>query len=556
MPGSLPHAETIWPAETIFDAETIWDLVVARSELSYDRPMFRDASDRMITFGDFRSSAEQIAAGLYSIGVTAGTPVTWQVPTTIETIVLAASLARLRALQNPILHIYREREVTAAVRGTRPKVIVIEPEWRGLDYAAMTESVLTGLGYPPARWDGDGGDRDGAGERPVVLDIGHLPIGRPADLPPVTRRDKDEVRWIYYTSGTTSEPKGAQHSDRTLLAGGKGLALALQLSEDDVGSIAFPFAHIAGPDYLVAMLLCGFQSVVLETFVPSEAVEIFRRHGVTMAGGSTAFYQAFLAEQRKTPDVPAIPSLRALSGGGAPKPPEIYNDVLAEMGVRIIHGYGMTEIPMISMGTPSDTDEQLIATEGAPVAGAEIRIHADGGNGAEFGTDGEVVVRGPMVCKGYTDPVFTAESFDEDGWFHTGDIGHLREDGHLVLTGRLKEVIIRKGENISAREIEELAYSHPKVGDVAVIGLPDPERGERVCAVVELVAGVEPLTLEELSGYLSSKGLMRQKIPEQLEILDSLPRNETLRKVLKYKLRERFSIPRGPAIDPTETKNT
>jgi acyl-CoA synthetase (AMP-forming)/AMP-acid ligase II len=532
MTGSFRHTEAPW------GAETIWDLVVARSELSHDRPMFRDASDRMMTFGDFRTSAEQVAAGLHSIGVNAGTPVTWQVPTTIETIVLAAALARVRALQNPILHIYREREVAAAVRGTRPKIIVIQSEWHGVDYASMTEAVLRGLGYPPAR----GGRHPNAdGERPIVLDIGHLPIGNPADLPPATQRDKDEVRWIYYTSGTTSEPKGVMHTDGTLLAGGRGLALALELSDDDVGSIAFPFAHIAGPDYLVAMLLCGFQAVVLDAFIPSDAVAIFRRHGVTMAGGSTAFYQAFLTEQRKTPDVLAIPSLRALSGGGAPKPPSIFHEVLAEMGVRIIHGYGMTEIPMISMGTPSDTDEQLIATEGAPVAGAEIRIRNAGGALADPGTDGEVLVRGPMVCKGYTDPAVTAESLDNGGWFRTGDIGHLRDDGHLVLTGRLKDLIIRKGENISAREIEELVYAHPKVADVAVIGLPDSERGERVCAVVELAAGGDSLTLDEVSEYLTSKGLMRQKIPEQLEILETLPRNETLRKVLKYKLQERFS---------------
>jgi len=145
-----------------------------------------------------------------------------------------------------------------------------------------------------------------------------------------------------------------------------------------------------------------------------------------------------------------------------------------------------------------------------------------------------------MVCKGYTDTELTAQAFDSDGWFRTGDLGHLRPDGHLVLTGRLKDVIIRKGENISAREIEELAYAHPKVGDVAVIGLPDAERGERVCAVVELADGAEGLTLDELAAFLAEQGLMRQKIPEQLEVLDSLPRNETLRKVLKYQLRERF----------------
>jgi acyl-CoA synthetase (AMP-forming)/AMP-acid ligase II len=328
------------------------------------------------------------------------------------------------------------------------------------------------------------------------------------------------------------------HTDTTLITGGRGLALAVELTEDDVGSIAFPFAHIAGPDYLVMLLAHGCSSVVLETFAPETAVGVFSRNGVTMAGGSTAFYQAYLIEQRKQPGTKIIPSLRLLSGGGAPMPPEIFYEVGREIGVRVAHGYGMTEIPMICMGSPADTDEQLAHTVGKPVSGAEVRIVTLQGEEAPVGTDGEVRVRGPMVCKGYTDPVLSAESFDEDGYFRTGDVGYLRPDGHVVLTGRLKDIIIRKGENISAKEIEDLLYTHPKVGDVAVIGLPDRERGERVCAVVETAAGAEPLGFEEMVEYLRTAGLMTQKVPEQLEIIDALPRNNTLNKVLKYKLRD------------------
>ena len=148
--------------------------------------------------------------------------------------------------------------------------------------------------------------------------------------------------------------------------------------------------------------------------------------------------------------------------------------------------------------------------------------------------------------QGYTDPALTAEAFDEDGYFRTGDIGHLREDGHVVLTGRLKDIIIRKGENISAKEIEDLLYAHPKVGDVAVIGLPDRERGERVCAVVEPPEGGEAITFDEMVAHLQAQGLTKFKTPEQLEVVDSLPRNETLRKVLKYKLREEFAGKQWP----------
>jgi cyclohexanecarboxylate-CoA ligase len=275
-----------------------------------------------------------------------------------------------------------------------------------------------------------------------------------------------------------------------------------------------------------------------------------------MCGGSTAFYQMFLGEQRKSPEEKVIPTLRIMSGGGAPKPPELFYDVEREMGVKLVHGYGMTEIPMIAMGSPHDTDEQLANTEGKPVLGAEVRIVREDGSVAGPDEEGEVRVRGPVVCRGYTDPEATKAAYDDDGWFRTGDLGVLRADGHVRLTGRLKDVIIRKGENISARELEDVLFKHPKVGDVAVVGLPDRERGELVCACVETADGAEGLTFDEMVAWCRDAGLMTQKIPERLEIVDALPRNDTLNKVLKYKLREQMSreVARS-AHDPARDEN-
>ena len=149
------------------------------------------------------------------------------------------------------------------------------------------------------------------------------------------------------------------------------------------------------------------------------------------------------------------------------------------------------------------------------------------------------MVRGPMVAKGYLDPKLSAAAFRADGFFKTGDRGHLRPDGHLKLTGRSKDMIIRKGENISPGEIEDVLMTHPRVAAVAVVGLPDPARGERVCAVVEMRPGMAPLSFEELQSLCKTAGLMTQKIPEQLEVVDALPRNPTL-KILKHELVARF----------------
>ncbi|MGW7544527.1 class I adenylate-forming enzyme family protein [Streptomyces sp. NPDC054770] len=503
-------------ARELSASRTLWDLAARRAELTPGRPVFLQG-DRTLTFGGLRARAERVAAGLYGMGVRPGTVVAWQLPTRIETAVLSFALARLGAVQSPVIPFYRDREVGFALRESRAEFFAVPGVWRGFDHTEMARR-LGAKGIFEA-YEDDG-----------------LPDGDPAVLP-APPAEGTSVRWIYWTSGTTSDPKGVLHTDRSLIAGGSCLAHALRLTAADVGSMAFPYAHIAGPDYTVMLLLYGFPAVLFEQFALPDALLEYRRHGVTVAGGSTAFYSMFLAEQRKQPGVPVIPSLRLLAGGGAPKPPEVYHAVVREMGVQLTHGYGMTEVPMITMGAPDDTVENLATTEGRPPAGMEIRI-AEGG---------EVRLRGEAVCQGYLDPAQSAAAFDEEGFLRTGDLGRVTGTGHLVLTGRLKDVIIRKGENISAKEIEDLLAAHPAVADAAVVGLPDAERGELVCAVVEQPPGTAALTLPEAVSYLRAEGLSVHKLPERLEVVDALPRNETLRKVLKYKLRERFSEAPGSA---------
>jgi acyl-CoA synthetase (AMP-forming)/AMP-acid ligase II len=487
-----------------------------------------DEHDRTVTFGEFRDQALAVAAGLHAAGVGEGTRVSWQLPTWIDTVILSAALCRLGAVQNPIIHLYREREVGFALRQTGARFFFVPGTWRNFDYPALAARVTADMDQRPQ----------------VVVVDGRLPEADASALPPPPvglPAEEAPIRWIYYTSGSTADPKGVRHTDQTLIAGGWGLAVALDMSGDDVGSMAFPYAHISGPDYLVTMLSLGMPAVVVEAFSAPDVLPLYRRHGVTMVGGSTAFYLAFLAEQRKQPGVPILPTLRLMSGGGAPKPPEVHFEVQREIGGRgCVHGYGMTEVPMIAMGSPDDTDEQLAHTDGKPVVGADVRIVTAAGTVATAGEEGEIRVRGPMVFKGYTDPTLNDDAFDADGYFRTGDLGRLRADGHLSITGRLKDVIVRKGENVSAKEIEDILYTHPKVEDIAVIGLPDPERGERVCAVVQVVAATDPLSFDEMVQFCRDAGLMIQKIPEQLELRTDMPRAAT-GKIVKTKLREEYA---------------
>ncbi|MER0480589.1 AMP-binding protein [Streptomyces sp. Edi2] len=547
---------------------TLWELVEYRARASRGAPMFYDGDRRSVTFDGVRDEALRVAAGFRELGIGAGTRVAWQLPTRIETVVASLALARLGAVQTPVIPLHREREVGFILAESAAEFVLVPGVWRGFDHTAMVRklagdgvrvvSVAGGLpqGDPGALAAVAGADEGHAAGEGQGAAEGHAAGEGPGadegpgagDGPGAGNRPGGEAgtTWVYYTSGTTSSPKGVEHTDATLLAGGIGLATALGMSADDIGSIAFPYAHIAGPDYVIAMLVSGFPAVILDRFEPGHAAAVYRRHGVTMAGGSTAFYQAFLDESRRyrqrLPQAgPLIPSLRLLSGGGAPMPAELYAAAGRELECAIVHGYGMTECPMITMGTPYDSDEQLSRTVGKPVVGAKVRIVLPDGSEAGTGESGEVTLKGAMLFRRYTDPALTAAAFAPDGSFRTGDLGYLRPDRHLVLTGRLKDIIIRKGENISAQEIEDLVRTHPAVAEAAVIGLPDRERGERVCAVVTPAdPAAPPLTLDGLTAHLRSAGLMTQKLPEQLEIAGELPRGGPLNKVLKALLRERY----------------
>ncbi|MEV5507792.1 class I adenylate-forming enzyme family protein [Streptomyces orinoci] len=502
---------------------TLWELLDRRAERTPGAPaLIQAADDRVLTFAELRQRALDTAGRLSGLGVRSGSRVLWQLPTRIETVVLSLALSRLDALQSPLIPHGRDQEAGHALRTTGAGFFVVPGVWRGFDHTAMARGLADTLPRPPR-----------------VITPGDLE-GTPAKVPPEPANGS-AVRWVYWTSGTTADPKGVLHTDRSLLAAGAALAEALRPERADVGSIAFPYAHVGGVQYLVMLLLCGFPALLIEHFALPGALDAYRRHRVTIAGGSTAFYAMFLAEQRKALDRPLLPALRMLAGGGAPRPPALHREVTGELGCSLLHGYGMTEAPLITMGTPGDPPERLAATEGRPFGGMEIRVTAADGTPLPAGAEGEIRVRGPALCRGYADPGHRGRAFDRDGFLPTGDLGRLTPDGYLVLTGRLKDIIIRKGETISASETERLLRAHPAVEDVAVIGLPDRDRGERVCAVLQLRPDVQRLTLAEVSGYLRGKGLAVYKLPEQVEIVAELPRGHTLRKVLKDELRARFS---------------
>src|SRR3954469_14089286 len=512
----------------IEDFVSLWDLVERRAALSPDHVIASDEDGRTLTCAAYRDWSERAAAGLMPFGAGRDVNVSWLLPTWIEAFVLVGALSRLEAVQNPMLPIYRDREVRFITQQTNARLVVTPSEWRGFDFEAMC--------------------RDATAELPaldVLVCDKSLPEGDVATLPefvPAPDEASAPVRWIFYTSGTTADPKGARHADATVRPSADAMFGGLDITDDDVFGLVFPYTHIGGQTWTFTALMTGCRLVVNEAFVPTVTIPILRDADITLAGAGTPFHMAYLDAQRQLPKGEKLfPRVRAFPGGASPKPPQLHYDVVAEMGgVGIVSGYGLTEFPIATMAHVTDSDEELANTEGSPGPGVTLKVVTLDGRVAGVNEEGEIRTKGRQMFRGYVDASLDDAAFDEDGWFRTGDLAKVNEHDNVIITGRLKDVIIRKGENISAKEVEDLLFTHPKIADAAVIGVPDPKLGERCVAVIAPADPSDPPTLPELFDFCTEAGLMVQKIPEQLEIVDVLPRNPS-GKVLKHELRSTFS---------------
>jgi acyl-CoA synthetase (AMP-forming)/AMP-acid ligase II len=368
-----------------------------------------------------------------------------------------------------------------------------------------------------------------------------LDQGDPATLRPAPAPDDSAPRWIYTSSGTTADPKAIRHTDRSVMHSATGPIRAAGASPDDVNPMAIPIAHIGGLTMLTASLMSGMRLVLFETFDPATTPERMAARGATLLGSAVPFFLAYFDAQRRHGDAPLFLRLRALMAGGAPTPAEVNRMAREILGVHgIVNSWGLTEFPVATYASPEAPVEVLDHTTGPAVAGVEVRAVAPDGRVCATGEEGELRLRGPQCFLGYVDAALDADAFDDDGWVRTGDLGVIDPAGNVSVTGRIKDIIIRNAENISALEVEEALYRHPAVLDVAVVSAPDSRTGERVCAFVVPAVGAPAPTLTSLAEHCRSLGLAVQKCPEQLELVDSLPRN-SFGKVLKQDLRARVA---------------
>jgi cyclohexanecarboxylate-CoA ligase len=368
----------------LIEASSLWSLLAARAATTPDRLLAVDERGERLTFGEFRERSERVAAGLHAAGVRSGSVVAWQLPTWLESMVLVGALARIDAVQVPMLPIYREREVGFILRQTRPDLFVVPSHWRGFAYAELAHQ-LTGPTVV---------DRIDC----AVLTCDRLlPEGDPATLPPEPPSPaRDVVRWIFYTSGTTADPKGARHSDATLAAGSAGVARAFCFAQSDRFPMVFPFTHVGGIGMLFIQLMSGAGSIALEQFDAERDMSVLARHGMTLGAGGTPLALLYLAAQRRQPHRPLFPQLRGVITGAAPKAVTLHDELRTELGGSgALSCYGLTEVPFLSVNDVRDTDAQRATTEGRAIAGAEVRVVRDDGSDCDAGELGELRARGP-----------------------------------------------------------------------------------------------------------------------------------------------------------------
>jgi cyclohexanecarboxylate-CoA ligase len=474
---------------------------------------------------DLRSVHERalrVAGGLADLGVGPGDVVALQLTGRVESAIAHAAVLLRGAVVLPIVPIYGLREVGFVLRQSGAAALVAFTGRAG-EVLAIRDG-LPGLRQVIAVEDGN---------RPVQGVVSwdrleeHRPLG--AQVPP----DPDDVCVLVYTSGTTAEPKGVQHTHRSMLA---ELATMAGVRPDgcaDFGYLdAFPPGHVAGLNVLLRALVHGLPTVFMERWDAGVALDLIHRHGVTASAGVPLHLAALLEAAERSGR--GTGGLRDYLVGAASVPPVLVERA-DRAGISAYRAYGSSEHPTISSGGPGDPLGKRAGTDGRPMPGTQVRIVDAEGRDLPPGRDGEIWSRGPELFAGYRDPALNAEAFTADGWLRTGDVGRMDEDGYLTVTDRLKDIIVRGGEKISSKEVEDLLSVHPAVAETVAVAEPDERYGERVCAFVVLRQG-RHLDLDAVRDHFAAHGAARQKTPERLVVVDVLPRTAA-GKVRKHELR-------------------
>ena len=502
------------------------------------------AEGRRFTYAELGDLISRAAASLRRLGVGKGDVISVQLPNWWEFAVLTLAAFRVGAVVNPLMPIFRERELSYMLDFAESKVLVVPKTFRGFDHEAMAAALKPAL--PKLAHvlvvDGDGPnafDRTllSSEERrgpPPAGDIGALP--------------GDAMAVLMFTSGTTGSPKGVMHCLNTLMACNVALAGRFGLDEHDTMLVCSPLGHMTG--FAAGMLLglkIGAGVIFQDVWEPKRGVSIMAEESVTYSAGAATFLSDMC--EAVAAGAPKPTRLRKFLCAGAPIPPVLIERVYRELDLKVCSLWGMTESLSSTLTEPERALEKSSKTDGRPLDGVAVKVMRVDGAAAPVGETGALKVRGAQMCLGYYKRP-DMEPFDGEGWFDTGDLAYADDEGYIRINGRLKDIIIRGGENVPIAEIENLLFKHPAVLGVALVGYPDSRLGERACAFVNLRPGQE-LDLATVQAYMADHKVAKQYWPERIEIVADLPKTPA-GKVQKFELRERAKAfgdvkPKAPA---------
>ena len=473
------------------------------------------------TFADVDRAARSLAAALRSRGIGPGDVVACQLPNWVEAGISFWAAAYVGAVVVPIVHFYGAKEVDYILRATEPEAIVTADRFGHNDYLATYEDLLSRR--PQPLWLVAGATPAGklpAGATPFEAMLDAEPMPAPAAV------DPDTPALVAFTSGTTRDPKGVVHSHRTIGCETRQLD-HLFPGGGPPQITGAPVGHFIGMlNAFLVPLLRPRPVNLIDVWDPGEVLRMMLDEGLSVGGGATYFLTSLLDHPDFSDEHLALMPFAGLGGSTVPV---AVTERATRLGIKVFRSYGSTEHPSITGSLIDDPETKRLTTDGHPLPGVEVRLDPDG----------QILSRGPDCFVGYTDPDLTAAVFDDDGWYRTGDVGVLDDDGYLTITDRVSDIIIRGGENISAQEVEELLLRMDGVAEVAVVAAPDERLGEHAAAVFQVRAGVPATTLDDVRTHLAAAGLARQKWPESLYEVREFPRTPS-GKIQKFRLRQQL----------------
>ena len=537
---------------------TIGDLLDLQSERYADREaLVHVETGARFTYQEFKDECDNVARGLMALGIEKGQHVGIWATNYTEWVVAQFATGKIGAVLVTVNPSYRTHELEYVLKQSEANALILIGQFRTSDYVAMTNEVIPELKdatpgelqcanlpylrnviYIPSPTDSTAKTPDGMWSwgdvRRKSAEVSEADLAHRQ-----TSCDPDDTINIQYTSGTTGNPKGAMLTHYNLVANGYYSGEGMKFTEEDRLCIPVPFYHCFG--CVLSNLACvthGSAMVIpSEYFEPLKALEAIQQEKCTALHGVPTMFIAQLGHDRF--DQFDLSSLRTGMMAGSPCPIEVMRQVVDQMGAsEITIGYGQTEAsPVITLTRTEDTLERRVSTVGTALPNVEVKlVDPETGVDTPLGDQGELLSRSFMVMKGYYNlPEATASAIDKDGWLHTGDLATVDKDGYYRITGRLKDMIIRGGENVYPREVEEFLYTHPKVADVQVIGVPDERFVEEVMAWVMLKPG-ETADEEEIREFCKGK-IAHYKIPRYIKMATEFPMTVT-GKIQKFKMRE------------------